>query len=122
MLIIICVRVHLSLYSHCKRCLGDCVKEVRQIQILSWTTEYDVRPDASLSDGSCKQFLEDLLGAVRKGLDRVRSSSTSSNSSNPGKAPEPLASSTPQRPVPVFERSKSLDDDMRYEKGYLLAV
>lgn len=71
-----------------------------------------MRPDASLSDPSCKKYLEDLLQSVRKGLERARTLSTSSTSSN--KSNPPLGTSTPSRPRPAFERTKSLDDDMRY--------
>lgn len=95
------------LYLCLQRCLEEYIKEVKHISILSWTTEYDVRSNGSLSDASCKLFLEDLLHSVRKGLDRTRSASTSSGKS----IPPPVSTSTPTRQG--LERSKSIDDDMR---------
>lgn len=83
------------------------MKEVKAIQLLNWVTEYDIRPDSSLSEASCKQFLEDLLGSVRRGLERPRSSSSSSAS----RPVLPSVTSTPKRPE--MERTQSMDDDAR---------
>lgn len=83
---------------------------MRSIAILHWDTEYDVRADSTLSDASCKQFLEDLLAAVRKGLERSRSSSSSSQTTSTQVVP-PMGTSTPLNRE--RERTPSMDEDMR---------
>ena len=86
-----------------------------------------------MSDGSCKQFLEDLLLAVRQGLERKRTDSNSSVvSSGPGLTASsghqesderlPAGSSTPKR---NDGRTQSIDDDMRYIgkiRGHVIVV
>lgn len=82
------------------------------IRILSWSSKYDVRPDnITLADHSCKQYLEDLLGAVRHGLERQR---TTSSSSSIASLP-PLEASTPRR-----DRLGSIQDDIRHENRIML--
>lgn len=89
---------------------------MKPINILTWVTEYDVRQDSTLSESSCKQFLEDLLGAVRRGLERTRSTSSSSSKSS-----APAGASTPKRreQEPELGRTQSMDEDARYSaKNY----
>lgn len=81
---------------------------MKSIVILHWDTEYDVRKDSTLSDASCKQYLEDLLAAVRRGLEHPRANSSSSQTSV---QVQPAGTSTPIRKE--MERSQSIDDDMR---------
>lgn len=101
-------------FVHLQRCLGDFVKEIKQITILHWSTSYDVRSDGStLTEASGKQYLEDLLSGIRQGLERRRSASTNSESSQS----KPSGSSTPKQPVERVERARtqSMEEDMRYK-------
>ena len=48
-------------------------------KILNWARSYDLKSDGvTLTDASGKQYLEDLLVAVRHGLERRRTGSTAS--------------------------------------------
>lgn len=91
---------------------------MKSVIILHWDTEYDVRTDSTLSDSSCKLFLEELLAGVRKGLERSRQNSSSSQTSS--QQPPPLGSSTPLRHE--RERTKSMDDDMRFVREIKICV
>jgi hypothetical protein len=85
-----------------------------QASVLSWSRHYDIKADGSnLTEASARQFLEDLLVAVRHGLERGRKSSTSSvlsvaSVANVSSA-SPLVTSTPARP-----RTSSITEDMQY--------
>lgn len=107
---LISLRVYLSflnLYTVFQRCLSDAVQENEMISVLNWVSQYEVKPDkVSLTEASAKQYLEELLAAVRRGLDRKRTFSTSSSSSGSMKSPQ--ASSTPTR-----QKRSNLTQDIR---------
>jgi hypothetical protein len=70
---------------------------------------YDHKPDGvSLTDGSCKKFLEELLVSVRHVLEKRRERATSSSSNSSNASMPPLETSTPNR-----GRKNSFDEDMR---------
>ncbi len=77
---------------------------------LSWETNYEIRPDDTLPDASCKLFLEDLLSAARDQLHRRRTASASSTQSNASlNQDHPPRSSTPKS-----DKEENFNDDMRY--------
>jgi len=78
---------------------------------MNWVSTYEVRSDGTVSDPSCKQFLEDLLRSLRQGLGRRRTSSGSSSSSASS-----TMSSTPKKSGGQLQRTDSMDSDMRYMK------
>jgi hypothetical protein len=83
-----------------QRCLSDETKGLKSVTILSWSTSYDVKPDGILlTDASCKKYVEDLLVAIRHGLQRRHLESSSS-------AFNPAGTSTPQR-----EKLTSIDEE-----------
>lgn len=114
-----------------QRCLADTVREIPSVSVLSWTTEYELKDDGfSLSEASQKQYLEDLLMFVRRGLERQKSPqpSTSSGSvsqfsqaprgsSTPIRSSTPQGASTPIRPSGLsMSQNNEIDEDVRYEK------
>lgn len=86
------------------------LKDVDQVSVLNWVNEYDVKTDNSgLSDASAKQYLEDLLNVVRCTIERKRSHSVVSTSSE---SDRPKVASTPTRP----SRSISIEADIRWHE------
>ncbi len=80
------------------------------MSLLTWKNTYEIRPDDSLPDASCKQFLEDLLRAVHDRLQRRRTSSASSTHSNHSQTQvRRVRSSTPKD-----DADENFDEDMRY--------
>lgn len=95
--------------------LSDVTSKLETVWHVRWSTTYDVKSDGfTLTDGSCIQFVEDLLNAVRAKMSRVRTLSTASSTSSISES-EPVETSTPARKrldLPV--RTPSMEDDMRY--------
>lgn len=83
---------------------------------LNWVSSYEVRSDGTMSDQSCKHYLEDLLRGVRHALERTRHSSTSSGGSGSSGM---SAASTPKKKDKPYSmvRTPSMDSDMRYMKA-----
>ena len=91
--------------------LGEHLKEVPSIRLLSWASSYDMRADGvTLTEGACKQYLEELLTAVRRSLERMRTMSTSSSSSV--KTPVKDARDVPNED----EKIENYEDDMMSSK------
>ena len=64
------------------------------IGILNWASEYALRADKiTLTEASSKKFLEDLMSVVRRQIERKRTFSTTSSSSEGSFGPKD--SSTP---------------------------
>lgn len=97
------------LFMFFQRCLSDETRDLFGVSIMNWVSSYEVRSDGTVSDPSCKQFLEDLLRALRTGLGRHRTSSGSSSSSASS-----TMSSTPKKSGNALLRTDSMDSDMRY--------
>jgi hypothetical protein len=71
---------------------------------------YDFKYDGlSLTEASCKKYLEELLVSVRHALERRRERTASTSSNASVSSMPPLETSTPVRP-----RLNSIDEDMRY--------
>ncbi len=93
------------------------MRGISTVRLLSWTSTYDMRSDGStLTDGACKQFLEELLSAVRHGLERVRTSSSSRSKSVPA---SPATSVDPREVDAEKEKNENYEDDMRYYNLHL---
>jgi hypothetical protein len=74
--------------------MAEALKEYEAVGIMSWVGEYEVLHDNSgLTEVSSKRYLEDMLTVVRRGIDRKRTFSASSGSSNGSKG---RISSTPR--------------------------
>ncbi len=50
-----------------------------QVTVMKCVISYETTPDGMMTDESCKLFLEQLMKAVKNGLDRERDSSESSS-------------------------------------------
>ena len=76
------------------------------MEILTWHNNYEVRTDDTLTEASEKQFLEDVLTASPRVMERRRKTSSSSSKSG---ADSQVKTSTPSR----HDDPESYDDDMR---------
>jgi hypothetical protein len=87
--------------------------------VMNWTQEYNVKTDDSnLTEASAKQFLEDLLHMTRRCLERKRSISSVSGTSDadgPRVPPTPATSTQKQVQPPAKPPAPSpgVERDMR---------
>ena len=100
-----------------QRRLADAVKECEQVVVMNWTQEYNVKTDDSnLTEASAKQFLEDLLQMSRRSLERKRSISSVSGTSDadgPRVPQQPTTSTQKAVPSKLPETSPGVERDMR---------
>lgn len=89
-----------------------------------WASEYELRSDGyTLTDVSQKQYLEDVLLLVRRGMERPRAGSEVINTATTPVARRSLEtpSTDPPKlpvtstPIRLPEMSRSMNEDLRYE-------
>lgn len=101
-----------------QKCLSDATKEMPQVTVLSWSRHYDLRVDGfSLTEVSAKQYLEDMLTAVRHSLERRRVPSNSAVTNEPPTVVKPQRQ-PPSTPLTSTPLHSSIDEDARYMKFY----
>ncbi len=78
------------------------------VDVISWVKAYETRTDDTLTEAAGKLFLEDMLTATRRVLDRKRPASRSSSTSS--KASEkPATQANPGN----SDRPEDYEDDMK---------
>jgi hypothetical protein len=76
---------------------------------MNWVGVYDVRYDnAGLTEASSKKFLEEVLAMVRRGIDRMRNFSTTSESSADSATRGSVVSSTPREKHPSLNLTRDM--------------